>query len=165
MTAKTNPGAWSEDEIAILMSTYPSKGMDACMALLPGRTKEAIATRAKKHGLKISHSLMTQIRKAASLKGASSYRKWNPELDRLLTEIYTKSGTMAASRALGFDKKAIKNRAMQLGLRVEKRMFAEPIEAPPDWFECEPIQSHAPAGTWRAEIPAVRSVFDLAGVV
>ena len=166
MSKETAPGAWTQQEIDILIKTYPSKGMDACLALLPGRTKTAIATRAKKQNIRLNSESMRKVRVAASLKGAATVRRWDESLDRRLAEVYTKHGTLAACKALpGFNKRAIKNRAHQLGLRVNKCLFSEPIEVPEDWFELEPIKRTTPAGSWKADIPAIRSVFDLAEAV
>lgn len=166
MSKKSTPGAWTPEEIAILIKTYPAKGTDACLALLPGRTKAAIATRAKKQNIRLNSESMRNVRVAASLKGAATIRRWDEELDKRLAEVYTKHGTLAACKALPwFNKRAIKNRAYQLGLRVNKCLFSAPIEVPDDWFELQPIKRTSPAGSWKADIPAIRSVFDLAEAV
>lgn len=163
MSKKSTPGAWTPEEIAILIKTYPAKGMDACLALLPGRTKAAIATRAKKQNIRLNSESMRSVRVAASLKGAATIRIWTDEMDAQLSRVYPSRGIVAACEAFpGLNKKSIKNRANQLKLKVVKSQFSQPIEVPPEWFEMQPVHRLTPAGQWRAEIPAMRSVFDLA---
>lgn len=166
MIARFNPGQWSSEEDALLVSLYPTKGMDACLAAIPNRSNGAIQTRAKKLGVKLSPEMIMKIRKEAAYKGTAVITRWDEEFDARLREVYTRYGTLAACRALPqFNKKAIKNRAYHLGLKVMRGQFGELTDIPEDWEEQMPVKRVVPVGAWVADVPPIRSVFDLAEAV
>lgn len=167
MIGKGNQNFWSEEEDAILRSTYPTNGMEACMKLLPNRTKNAIQTRLRNIGVHLRDDLFREIRAEAARKATAAVSKWDEQYDATLRRVYVRHGIVGACRALpNFNKIAIKNRAFQLGLRVSRGQFGEMEQMPEDWEDQPPIKLVVPVGEWKVEaVPPIRSVFDLAEVV
>ena len=60
---------WSKEEIEVLISKYPTGGIDSCVSLLPSRTKRSISQRATRLGLRCEIV-------PSQLKSMESYAKW-----------------------------------------------------------------------------------------
>lgn len=60
-TAKSNRSAWTAEEDAILKAKYTVNGYKGCADKLPGRTRDAITSRARKLGLRVTGKAETPV--------------------------------------------------------------------------------------------------------
>ena len=159
MTRTSKP--WTPQEDEILRENFPMRGALECAELLPGRTHYAIVTRCGTLGVRTDPKRLRVVRQQALLKCRDALIVWTPEADDALRRIYPTQGMEGALLAFpGRTRKSIKNRACQLRLRSPKNPHV--LETTTEWFDMPCEQRVIPVGQWKAEIPAVRSVFDLA---
>jgi superfamily II DNA or RNA helicase len=93
---------WSEEEDAIILKYYGKMGAKIA-ALLPDRTANSIASRARKLGIKSSHSM-----------------PWTSEEDQLLRDNYAEMGAEVSALFPGRTRKAVTIRVWVLGLQKRK---------------------------------------------
>ena len=55
MSRRPPPDAWSRSEEQIVLRLYPAGGPDACVPLLPGRSRSAIVNRAIRLRVRMTH--------------------------------------------------------------------------------------------------------------
>lgn len=161
---------YSDEEVEIIRQNYPTRGSVGVADLLPGRTPMAIATKA--------HSLGLKVDKDAARKPTSPFA-WSEAELAILRRFYPTGGTIAcAPRLPGRSVTAIQMKASLLGVRCTPETLAalrarvrstQPVDLeddPEDLVAGAMVHRRIPAGQWKVDhSTAVRSVFDLAGVV
>lgn len=92
---------WSAEHYNIMLELWPNKEE---IARCVGRSVDTIAEHARKNGLKI---------------GYTPKRKWTPDEDTLLRELYPVIGRKQTAIQMGIAEQQIKTRAKRIGLRAE----------------------------------------------
>jgi hypothetical protein len=98
--------AWTPDEDAIIRAHYKERGMRACLALLPGRSKHAVMRRADLLGC---------------LRRSIVHRPWTKEDDQILRDHYAKLGWQGCLEIMPKrSKQTIQARVKNLGISTRK---------------------------------------------
>lgn len=124
---------WTTTEVRILHATYPTGGLEGCVAALPGRSASSIYQRAGREGL----------RKRNASGGVTERRVWptTPQIDAAITRVYSGAPSNGAVKklalTLGRPRGWICNRARALGLVVPRFK-----EAPWSEAEIEIVRAH-----------------------
>jgi len=91
--------AWTTEEQAVLRVQYPKGGAESCLDWLPGRSRDAIASRAGFLGLRIDAGVLSDKCRAKGRKGAAAAPRAG-ELDhRALAAALGMNGAEPASLA------------------------------------------------------------------
>lgn len=158
MTGKTKSAAWTDKEIEILNSTYPDFGMRGALLALPNRTKVAIESKCRDLQIRANRPRQSYV--------LSRKDQWTSEEMKILRENFPKVGPSKMMRLLpGRSEAAIAKMAYKFNLKLVKMKDLRPGEESKeqdDPFARKSIQVLKRAGSWKADIPAIRSVFDLA---
>jgi hypothetical protein len=93
--------AWTDPELEVVRTHYPTLPVAEVAALLPGRTVEAVRHAAKRVGVKCA-------------------RSWSPADDEVLRASWGKVNTGALAKRLGRSPSALKQRAGRLTLDAER---------------------------------------------
>lgn len=161
MSKKSTPGAWTSEEVAALRSTYPDFGMRGALLALPARTKVAIESKCR--------DLQIRASKPRQFYVEGRKDQWTIEEIKILKANFPKVGPSRMCRLLPKrSEAAIARMAYKFKLKLVKMKDLRPGEEPneqDDPFARKSIHVHKQAGQWKADIPAIRSVFDLAEAV
>ena len=117
--------AWTKAEIATLRRIYPTQGNRAAMNALPGRSLEAVRTKAMKIGLVVDNPRSCHAGKPCNNKLPSAKGKtyaeyhWSTRELAILKRVYPMGGPKGASAALGGKRSpnACSAQAYKLGIR------------------------------------------------
>lgn len=108
---------WTNREIAVIRELYPSGGLSACLAQLPGRTATAIYQVARRQGL---------VKLTREGKPPSVRNRWTstPHIDEAIRRAYQGEPTSGAisrlAATLGRPRRWINCRAQSLGVAVPR---------------------------------------------
>lgn len=106
---------WTVPEVTIVRQQYPVAGVEACLALLPHRTKGSIYQQAAKLGLGFRAS-----------KAGNPRKRWQTDLftDDAIRAVYMatpkKNDVLELARRIGRPRWWVSKRAVQLGLKVPR---------------------------------------------
>lgn len=150
---------WTEAEMDVIRKHYAKGGSGRCHFYLPDRNEESIRCKAKEMGIR-------RNRECGKKRGM--HGKWSDQEIQIMKDFYPsldpyKLREMLPNRSIA----AIYRQAQLMGLkRIEK--FRIRVK-PPKVEKVDEVdtgllmtQRRVKAGEWKADIPAVRSVFDLA---
>lgn len=159
MSKKTKPTAWTDREIELLRGTYPDFGMRGALLALPSRTKVAIESKCRELQIRANRPRQSYVQ--------SRKDQWTREEIKILKENFPKVGPSKMTRLLiGRSEAAIARMAYKFNLKLVKMKDLrsdEEAKEQDEPFARKSIQVLKRTGSWKAEIPAIRSVFDLAG--
>jgi hypothetical protein len=153
-----NTGRWTREEIEILRKIYPKNGIRATLEMLPGRTFAATQTKLRKLQIHVINprSFVSEKRKGV----------WSKEEIKIMIDHYPNIGASGVKHLMPKRTEgAITRKAYSMHLKLAKSdeqiRSDEELEA----FTMHVTQIHRPVGTWKADRPLVRSVFELAGAM
>lgn len=106
---------WTESELQVLRDHYPSKGMNFCLAKLPGRTKSGA------HGM--AHKLGLHFDGVSAVR--NNWRDRFPEIDAALREAWPslaegRGGVKKLAQRLGVPRDVLNRRSIVLGLAMPR---------------------------------------------
>jgi hypothetical protein len=155
---KSNTGKWTRKEIEILRKIYPENGIRATLEMLPSRTRSATQTKLRKLKIYVINprSIVSEKRKGV----------WSKEEIKIMIDHYPYIGASGVKQLMPKRTEgAITRKAYSMRLKrpksYEQICSDEDLEA----FTMPVTQIWRPVGTWKAERPLVRSVFELGGAM
>lgn len=148
---------WTEEEIDTLRKTYPDFGMRGALLALPKRSRTAVESKVR--------DLKLRAKKPRHHYVEGRKDQWTLEEIKILKDNFKNVGPIRMQILLpNRSGAAISRMAYKFKLkvsRVKELRQGEKIKEQDDSFARLSIKRHKSIGQWKADIPAIRSVFDL----
>ena len=154
----SNANRWTEEEICKLVKFYSAGGMAAASVALSNRSPTSILSKAR--------DLKIRVINPRSIVATKKKGVWSDEEVKMLMEHYPHMGVAGVKKIMPKRTEgAIARKATAMKLKHQKSDERATIDDEIESFAMNVIQIRRPVGTWKAERPLCRSVFELAVVL